>query len=87
MDDQRIGEIAEKTFWEIEGHIYANRDTLAKMVIGVALREALSAEIETFYARVNARAEADMLNGGPLAGAHCRALQAEIAVYRNEKVT
>jgi hypothetical protein len=46
MDDQRLEEIAEKTFWEIESHIYANRDTLAKMVIAAAIREALASQEE-----------------------------------------
>jgi hypothetical protein len=40
--------------------------------------------VETFYAAVNGRAEADMLAGNPLTGAHCRALQAEIAAYRKD---
>lgn len=38
--------------------------------------------VRAFYARVNARAEADMLAGGPVTGAHHRALEAEIAAYR-----
>jgi hypothetical protein len=46
MDEQRLEEIAEKAFWEIESHVYANRDTLAKMVIGNAIREALSSQEE-----------------------------------------
>ena len=38
--------------------------------------------VEAFYRRVNARAEADMLNGRPVTGAHHRALETEIAAYR-----
>ena len=34
--------------------------------------------IRAFVARVNARAEADMLNGRPVTGAHHRALEAEV---------
>jgi plasmid stability protein len=43
------------------------------------------APILKFYADVNARAEADMLAGRPTTGAHHRALEAEIAAYRQEK--
>lgn len=45
----------------------------------------LAAALELFVDKVNARAEADMLRGNPIAGAHCRALQAEIAEYRKAK--
>jgi hypothetical protein len=41
--------------------------------------------VEAFYVAVNARAEAEMLNGKPVTGAHHRALEAEILAYR--KVT
>jgi hypothetical protein len=44
------------------------------------------APILKFYADVNARAEAEMLNGKPVTGAHHRALEAEIIAYR-QKVT
>lgn len=43
-------------------------------------------QVEAFYARVNARAEADMLNGRPIAGAHHRALEAEISAYRDGSI-
>lgn len=38
--------------------------------------------VEAFYVKVNARAEADMLKGNPIQGAHHRALEAEIEAYR-----
>lgn len=38
--------------------------------------------VERFYLAVNARAEAEMLAGKPVTGAHHRALEAEIAAYR-----
>lgn len=38
--------------------------------------------VELFYLAVNARAEWDILAGGPVTGAHHRALEAEIAKYR-----
>lgn len=45
------------------------------------LREAPD-PVEAFYAAVNKRAEADMLEGKPVTGAHHRSLEAEIAAYR-----
>lgn len=38
--------------------------------------------IEAFVARVNARAEAEMLSGKPITGAHHRALECELALLR-----
>lgn len=38
-----------------------------------------------FAARVNARAEADMLAGRPVTGAHHRAIEAELAAPLNER--
>lgn len=38
--------------------------------------------IEAFYQRVNARAEADILSGNPIPGAHHRALEIEIHLHR-----
>ena len=38
--------------------------------------------ILAFVARVNARAEADMLAGNPITGAHHRALEAEAELLR-----
>lgn len=46
--------------------------------------ERMTDAVEAFYARVNARAEADILAGRPVTGAHHRALEAEIAMYRKE---
>jgi hypothetical protein len=40
--------------------------------------------IEAFVARVNARAEADMLTGNPVTGAHHRALEAELKALHAE---
>lgn len=40
--------------------------------------------IEAFYAAVNKRAEADIINGRPVTGAHHRALKAEIEEVRAE---
>jgi hypothetical protein len=40
--------------------------------------------VVAFYERVNARAEADMLNGNPITGAHHRALESEIALVREK---
>jgi hypothetical protein len=42
--------------------------------------------VEAFYERVNKRAEADILNGRPITGAHHRALEAEIAIYRTREI-
>jgi chromosome segregation ATPase len=42
------------------------------------------AAILKFYVDVNARAEAEMLNGKPVTGAHYRALEAEIVPYRQK---
>jgi len=44
------------------------------------LRRALAEAVPAFVARVNARAEADMLAGRPITGAHHRALVAELAL-------
>jgi hypothetical protein len=41
--------------------------------------------VEAFYQRVNARAEADILNGNPITGAHHRALEHEIAEHRKNR--
>lgn len=38
--------------------------------------------IPEFVARVNARAEADMLNGNPITGAHHRALEVELTAAK-----
>jgi hypothetical protein len=38
--------------------------------------------VEAFYAKVNARAEASMLAGHTVTGAHHRSLEAEITAYR-----
>lgn len=58
--------------------------TRAELLALIALaRETLTGKaVEAFYAAVNARAEADMLNGKPVTGAHHRALEAEIAKHR-----
>ena len=43
------------------------------------LREDRATIIRQFVAEVNAAAEADMLNGNPITGAHHRALEAALA--------
>ena len=44
--------------------------------------EVIRAAIVEFYEQVNARAEADMLAGNPITGAHHRALEAQIVIVR-----
>jgi hypothetical protein len=41
--------------------------------------------VEEFYATVNARAEAAILAGEPITGAHHRSLEAEIARHRADR--
>lgn len=47
--------------------------------IKAAATEPAYQPIVAFVARVNARAEADMLKGNPVTGAHHRAIEAELA--------
>jgi hypothetical protein len=43
--------------------------------------------IEQFVERVNRRAEAEMLKTGSIAGAHHRAIEAELAILRAPSVS
>ena len=71
--DPRIAEIASLT---------AERDALKGQL---AAQPDTTALIAAFVDRVNARAEADMLKGRPITGAHHRAITAELAAMNAKR--
>lgn len=57
-------------------------DAMAGAFRRITARARRREAVEAFYAAVNARAEADILAGGPVTGAHHRSLEFEIARVR-----